>query len=663
MDFIIDGSNRGTVPLNNGVATFQIGSLTVAGSPHDVDVVYNGSNNFLASNGTLTNGQTVNQGSTLSQVSSSANPQLVGNPVTFTATISAISPSQGTPTGTVDFIIDGSSPVGASNVSLNGSGQATFTISTLTQGNHSVVVHYDSDPNFATSDSAVLNQEIDATTTTTVSSGPDPSVFGQQVTFTATVVTNAPGVGTPTGSVTFVDTSNGNAVLGTQNLNGAGVATLQISSLSVGDHLIRADYDGAGAGFRASSGTQLNPQTVSKAGTTTAVSQDNVTTVFGQQVIFTATISVTSPGAGSPSGSVNFIIDGNTTNPINRPVSGSQATLQISTLGVGTHTVQADYLGDASFNTSSGNLSPNHVVVKADTVVTVASSANPSVLQQNVTFTATIGVQAPGGGSPGGTADFIIDGITVGNDVQVNGGVATFSTSSLTLGAHTVQVSYNGDSNFNTDSGALSPNQQVNQNPIAFVIVPGAVKSGNPFTVVVHFRNAAGTGPNPSFNGPVTLAVASGPGALGGVTTVNAVNGVATFTGLSLGRSGSYTLSATANNLPPVLSSNLEVLASTLLASVAPARVLINRAFTINALAIDVTGNVATNYNGFFSLTIVKKPIGARLTGVRFGFFNNGFGQLNNLKVSKAGIYTFRLNGPNGLTRLIRINIRGRRTS
>ena len=74
-----------------------------------------------------------------------------------------------------------------------------------------------------------------------VVSSANPSVFGQSVTFTATVTANAPGSGTPTGTVTFMD---GSTTLGTGTLNGSGVATFSTSGLSVGSHSITAVYGG-----------------------------------------------------------------------------------------------------------------------------------------------------------------------------------------------------------------------------------------------------------------------------------------------------------------------------------------------------------------------------------------------------------------------------------
>jgi hypothetical protein len=80
-----------------------------------------------------------------------------------------------------------------------------------------------------------------AASATTVSSSMNPAVFGQAVTFTATISAIAPGVGVPTGTVTFLD---GTATLGSATLDATGHATLSTSSLTVGSHSIQASYSG-----------------------------------------------------------------------------------------------------------------------------------------------------------------------------------------------------------------------------------------------------------------------------------------------------------------------------------------------------------------------------------------------------------------------------------
>src|SRR5262249_44515034 len=123
-----------------------------------------------------------------------------------------------------------------------------------------------------------------------------------------------------------------------------------------------------------------------------------------------------------------------------------------STLAVGSHTITAVYGGDANFN---GSTSPELLqpVLTADTTTALASSVNPSVYGQSVTFTATVSVVAPGLGTPDGTVTFTIDGVSQG-DVTLSGGQASFSTSALGMGDHTVTATYNGAASFNASTSA-----------------------------------------------------------------------------------------------------------------------------------------------------------------------------------------------------------------
>ena len=94
---------------------------------------------------------------------------------------------------------------------------------------------------YSTSTSTVLSQVVNLnSTTTTLISSVNPSASGQSVTFTATVADVAPGVGTPTGTVTFKD---GATTIGTGTLS-AGVTTFTTSTLAIGTHSITAVYGG-----------------------------------------------------------------------------------------------------------------------------------------------------------------------------------------------------------------------------------------------------------------------------------------------------------------------------------------------------------------------------------------------------------------------------------
>src|SRR5262249_1360145 len=163
-------------------------------------------------------------------LTSSVNPAVFGQPVTFTASVSAAVPGTGAPTGTVTFS-DGITTLGTATLSM---GAATWTTTTLPLAGHGIIVVYDGDTNFTVS-VAALAQAINSNPQTTLTSSLNPSLFGQPVTFTATVTAVAPATGTPTGTVTFRD---GTTSLGTVMLNASGIATLTTTTLSVGGHWI-----------------------------------------------------------------------------------------------------------------------------------------------------------------------------------------------------------------------------------------------------------------------------------------------------------------------------------------------------------------------------------------------------------------------------------------
>ena len=137
-------------------------------------------------------------------VASTASSASYGQQVTFTATVSA---GSGTPTSTVTFE-DGSTVLGTGT--LNSSGVATYTTGAfdLAVGTHSITAIYGGDTNYSGSTSSALSEVVDQdATTTSLSSSANPASYGQPVTFTATVSASAPGSGTPTGTVTFLDGS------------------------------------------------------------------------------------------------------------------------------------------------------------------------------------------------------------------------------------------------------------------------------------------------------------------------------------------------------------------------------------------------------------------------------------------------------------------------
>jgi Bacterial Ig-like domain (group 3) len=123
------------------------------------------------------------------------------------------------------------------------------------------------------------------------------------------------------------------------------------------------------------------------------------------------------------------------------------------TSGAGTCTVKYDQSGDGNYNAAT-QVTESVTAQKATTNATVLASLNPSELGQSVTFTATVGATSA---TPTGTVQFKIDGANSGAPVTLNGsGVAQLTTSSLTVGTHTVTADYSGDGDFAISTGTLT---------------------------------------------------------------------------------------------------------------------------------------------------------------------------------------------------------------
>src|SRR5713101_141767 len=328
------------VTVSGGTAAMIVSSLSVGA--HSITAVYSGDSNFAGSTSPALS-QNVNQAGSATAATSNNNPSAFGQAVTFTATVSAVPPGSGTPTGTVQFK-DGVTNLG-SPVTLSSGTATSSSISSLTVGAHSITAVYSGDSNFAGGTSPALNQNVNrAGSATAATSNNNPSSFGQAVTFTATVSVVPPGSGTPTGTVQFKD---GVTNLGSPVTVNSGTAAMIVSSLSVGAHSITAVYSGD-SNFAGSTSPALS-QNVNQAGSATAATSNNNPSAFGQAVTFTATVSAVPPGSGTPTGTVQFK-DGVTN--LGSPVtlsSGTATSSSISSLTVGAHSITAVYSGDSNF--------------------------------------------------------------------------------------------------------------------------------------------------------------------------------------------------------------------------------------------------------------------------------------------------------------------------
>ncbi len=456
----LDGTTAlGTVTMSGGAATLAVSSLSVG--THSITAAYNGDGNNAASISPVLT-QTVTKTASSVTINSSVNPSTFGQAVTFTA---GTTPSSAT--GSVQFL-DGATSLGTGALS---GGAASLSVSSLSVGAHSITAAYGGDGNDAASTSPVLTQNVSkAVAGVTLSSSANPSTLGQIVTFTAKL-----SPATATGSVQFLD---GATALGTGTVSG-GAATLAVSSLAVGTHSITAAY--GGDANNAASTSAVLTQTVNKATSGVAVSSSANPSSFGQTVTFTATVT-----PSTASGSVQFL-DGATVLGTGA-VSGGVATLGASSLAVGTHSITAAYSGDGN-NAAATSAVLTQTVTKTSATVSVTSSLNPAGVGQAITFTARLSST-----SATGSIEFL-DGSAALSTVTVSAGVATFSTSTLTIGTHSIVVAYGGDGNFVASDSA---------------VLAQVVNKGGTSAALTSSLNPSAFGANVTFTAKVNPAAATG---------------------------------------------------------------------------------------------------------------------------------------------------------
>ena len=333
VQFYADGNPLGSASLSGGLAAFSTSSLTLGS--HTIQADYSGDSSFTTSLGSVK--QKVGDAASTVVLTSSMNPAVYGQPVTLTATVTD-SAGQ-TPTGFVVFA-EGSTVYGTVSLSA---GVAQIVLPTLTTGKHTITAQYSGDSSDGSAKASLAQVITGASSTTTVSTDTEPSIYGQTVTFTAVVSSTS---GTPDGTVSF---KNGSAVLGTVALSG-GQATYAISTLNGGAHTINAVYSGSSE-YATSTGSVQ--QIVEPATTTTTITSSSNPASSGQSVTFTAIVA--SAAAGAPTGKVTFK-DGKTVVGTASLVNG-QAQISTSLLAVGGHTLTATYAGSSNFSGSSGTLS------------------------------------------------------------------------------------------------------------------------------------------------------------------------------------------------------------------------------------------------------------------------------------------------------------------
>ena len=115
-------------------------------------------------------------------------------------------------------------------------------------------------------------------------------------------------------------------------------------------------------------------------------------------------------------------------------------------------------IGASVSGTSAGNyvatIHPGTLDVSpVATTTTITSSGSPATAAASVTFTATV---TTANGVPTGTVNFTDGGNLLGTGTLNSSGIATFSTTTLTAGSHTITATFQANTNFSSSSATLT---------------------------------------------------------------------------------------------------------------------------------------------------------------------------------------------------------------
>ncbi len=458
-------------------------------------------------------GQVLTVQPTSVSLAASQNPSLMGNTVTFTATVSA---GGNAATGTIAFLNNGTPIAGCSAVNIGSNQKAFCSTSTLPLGSNPISASYSGDANDASSNSSTIAQVVKQPVTIALVASPSTAVVTANVTLTTTITA---ATGTPTGSVVFYD---GTTALGSANVGNTGVAIFSTTGLAVGSHSLSAQYSGDPT--NAAGTSQAVTEVVQQAPTATTLASSISSAIVGTVVTLTATI--TSVNGPAPEGTVELMH--------NSVVLGSGsvgadgiATVSISSLSPGTYSIIAVYSGDTE-DAASSSTALVQTIQQIPTATSLAASANPvstgATLNLSATVTAT--GNSTGGGTLSGSVTFS-EGSTVYGSVGVNAsGQAILPITTLSAGTHFILATYSGNANYATSTSTVLNEVVLSTATVTSLSSPATTTlagQAETFTAVVTSTTATPTG-NVLFEQA---------GASIGQAQLNA-QGVATFTTTSL---------------------------------------------------------------------------------------------------------------------------------
>jgi hypothetical protein len=524
--------------LQNGSYTGSLGNFP--GGAYSVQAHYAGDGTYAPSNSnplTLTvspESSTTTLQSLLYNPSSGASTKLTsgvtypyGGIFLIRADIAGVS-GQGTATGDV-ILTDAGVPLDGGVFRLNSTSNTEDQARGLAPGIHVITAAYSGDASFNPSASSPFTVNITkAQTTSTLQTNIPVLSAAGILTLTAQVGVRGFGTGgqqgfgvaAPTGLITLssggtnfdVGILNQNIYPASSTDSSTVSITLPASLLPVGTNAVTASY----AGDSNYGPSTSPPITVIVTGSTQVASVTNIsplsTTIApGGSYTFTATVSSgnSQPSGPLPTGTVNFLVDGQSVGATMNLISGT-ASFSNSSFAIApvSHTIYAIYSGDTNYQASVS--APAVLTVLAAAVAsttTIAITPNAAVQGTAVTVAATITPSSP---TPTGTAQLMLDGSLFGVPVKVNGATTNlpFLTNTLQSGTHVLRVVYSGDNNHQASSSQTATLTILNSagsftlspSTTSTSTVPG--RTSSPVTLTAT--------PTGGFNSTITFACAGG---------------------------------------------------------------------------------------------------------------------------------------------------------
>jgi trimeric autotransporter adhesin len=492
------GGTLGSSTLDStGVATYVVSG--VAAGSYDFKAVYAGDSVYAAATTASTAGVTVlGEPTTLSAVV--ATGAVVGG--TFTVTVTARSASGiGTPSGTASVAPQGTSSstvyTGPLTSTVAGTATGVVNVGAAKAGNVTLLVNcVSADVSFTCYTPISVEAAIAKGTPTVVASystGVAASSRTRAValatstgTVSATVSSGVTSV-IPTGNVQFLD---GATVLGTGILTN-GVATLPVS-LTGATHSITAVYAGDSNFLTATSAAVTAAGTLVT--TTTSLASSSSASTYGTSVTLTSVVTPASlVDATAATGTITFTdslqgVVGTAT------LSSGTATLALTTLTAGTHSLVATYSGDANYAASTSTTTV--VVTVAAATGTLTSTLTPTAsLGYGTSATITANVTLTSSGTATGSVTATIAG--VGGAVYtgvLSAGTATIAINAPPPGTYSVKVACAASINL-TCSNTVTLTLKVVAGPTAttLTVTPSAPQAGYKTTLTATVGPAVAT--------------------------------------------------------------------------------------------------------------------------------------------------------------------------